>query len=1433
MSDGTPVESARLDDLRVRQQSAWRRGERLLVESLIAGGSPPLVDSELQELIYAEVLLRAERGELLQVDEYLVRFPSFAESLRRLFSRPEALEAPGGSQPERSRPPAAAQSGARAAADRSARGADRNLLFGILALQLDLIGRDGLVDALRDWTTQKDKPLGQILVERGDLSAARRELLEPLVDEHVRRHDDDPAASLASVSSLDQGTVDWHRVHDVDVAESLAVRRLTRNIKQSNEKSGSAAEGTKTSADRYRVLRPHARGGIGEVFLAYDEELHREVALKEIQSRHLKDDSHRERFVREAEVTGGLEHPGIVPVYSLGHHGDGRPFYAMRFIRGDSLKEAIERFHAERGRGSPPEIAKAVQTPASPGDVNTPTVIGAAPPEPPAPSPAPVNVERLVTRQEFESVEFRKLLGRFIDVCQAIEYAHSRGVLHRDLKPGNIMLGKYGETLVVDWGLAKLAGKEDRFAATDEATLQPSSGSGIEHTAAGSVIGTPAYMSPEQAAGRLEQLGPATDVYSLGATLYHVLTGRSPFVRRPLRELLEYVKRGEFPRPQEINPQVPQALSAVCLKAMSLRPEDRYTSSAAIAEDLEHWLADEPVNAHREGVLARGSRWVRKHRAWALSGAVALALVAVVSSVAAFRINSARKTVVAAKQSEANQFQLALRSEKLARENADKASREEKRADAEAIRAKVSDELTSFMRELFTSSDPTGLTGAGLMPAGEGSRNITAVELLGRGGKLMRDKFQNPAPADQLTRAAMVSVIGDVSRSLGLSEQAKPLLQEALLIRQKLLPPDDREIARSKFQLATWHTERGDFQEAEVLYAELLDWHRRQGTMHGVEAAEVQLRMSVLFLSIGDPRSEQLARAGLATREKLLGGTHRETAIGQIVLAASLMDQLKTVEAVLLGKSAVQSLMFNHGLNKEKSLTAVLEYQAALALARSKLLTLAIPRFRHAIDLMKQTLGPKHMYISMFLYELGSALQKNDQRPEAEEVFRECLDIVRSTVGLEHPRAVNLLSTYGDLLADLGRPEEGLSLINEALAASEKRYGKRIPWRFELACLGAMMAVKAKKFERASALGEEVLTILAGRKQPLNKNESISLANMAHLLGELPDITLCRKAYGKVFAMNERQTDLEHLWTDNLNYGGILAQHKFYQESEPFLREAVRLAKRPEIRRIRDFGPMSFTLLCLGKADWAAGRFSDAEANFRAALVEGKKDRTKESTRDAYSRLINFLITRQQFADATALVDQYVRRTDLTEISRTRGWLLQVVLAGLADNSEAAKGALSKLEQALGESAVPDAAMYRARAVLMAGGDVARELQRLDALPKNDEFSEGLLLVRTACALKLDKLESALEMLDQIQTPLVTDSKSQLRMLYKPLALFRKGKTDDQRKDLVAAVERADAYLASAKELRTPDIGGYTITNLVELRWWCRQIRQELKTDGK
>ncbi|HLJ93094.1 MAG TPA: serine/threonine-protein kinase [Gemmataceae bacterium] len=329
------------------------------------------------------------------------------------------------------------------------------------------------------------------------------------------------------------------------------------------------------TGSRYEVLRFHAKGGLGEVHVARDEQLHREVALKCLQAPHDRNPHSRSRFLREAEITGRLDHPNIVPVHSMGQDAHGRPFYAMRLIQGQTLHEAIQGFHA-------------------------------------------------TGRAHFGGLALRQLLSRFVAVCNTIAYAHSKGIVHRDIKPHNIMLGPYGETLVVDWGLAKEMAAQDS-GSMPQAT--PADTGSPTHT--GAVLGTPAYMSPEQAKGDWSRVGPASDIYSLGATLYALLTGQPPFEGEQVGALVSKVKQGAFVRPRERRQEIPRPLEAICLKAMAQEPEWRYATALDMAADLEHWLADEAVSAYREGSAARLARWGRRHRAL-VTGAAALLLTAVV-----------------------------------------------------------------------------------------------------------------------------------------------------------------------------------------------------------------------------------------------------------------------------------------------------------------------------------------------------------------------------------------------------------------------------------------------------------------------------------------------------------------------------------------------------------------------------------------------------------------------------------------------------------------------------------------------------------------------------------------------------------------------------------------------------------------------------------
>jgi serine/threonine-protein kinase len=357
--------------------------------------------------------------------------------------------------------------------------------------------------------------------------------------------------------------------------------------------------GSGTHPSRYHALRPHAAGGLGEVWLGNDRELNRPVALKRVQHRFDHDAAARRRFVREAEVTARLQHPGIVPVYGLTRDDDDRLVYAMRFIEGRSLHEAILEYHATA-----------------------------------------------------DPMQLRQLLQRFVSVCNTIAYAHQHGVIHRDIKPANIMLGDFGETLVVDWGVAKVAGgseTDSRDVAASPDVDGPATNT--DATRAGSVLGTPAYMSPEQAVG--STVGPAADVFSLGATLYHILTNRPPYAATNSQESLALARVGTPPPLRQINRHIPRPLAAICAQALARRPDDRYHSALDLAADIERWLAGESVSADREPWAERALRWARRHRQSVSVGVASLAVAVAGLAIGAVLL-SRQQQITAAQRDRAN-----------------------------------------------------------------------------------------------------------------------------------------------------------------------------------------------------------------------------------------------------------------------------------------------------------------------------------------------------------------------------------------------------------------------------------------------------------------------------------------------------------------------------------------------------------------------------------------------------------------------------------------------------------------------------------------------------------------------------------------------------------------------------------------------------------
>jgi WD40 repeat protein len=360
---------------------------------------------------------------------------------------------------------------------------------------------------------------------------------------------------------------------------------------------------TLEQADRYERRGELGRGGIGRVLLVFDSHLGREIALKELLSQASPGGGMSigvaARFLREARITGQLEHPGIVPVYELGQREDGSLYYTMRRIRGRSLAHALEG-------------AREIE-------------------------------DRL------------KLLGHFRGVCEAMAFAHSHGVVHRDLKPDNVMVGEFGETLVVDWGLAKVRGEGDPRATEIEDRMSALRGPGADATVDGHVIGTPAYMSPEQARGELDAIDERSDVWGLGAMLFEILTGRPPHQGENAVAILRSVLEERPPRVRDLAPRAPPELAAIVDRALTIDPSSRYPNAAQLAAEIAAFQDGGRVHAYDYGSIALAKRFVRRHKAASIAALVVLfaVLCAAIFSLDRYRSERAARTDAESRRDEA------------------------------------------------------------------------------------------------------------------------------------------------------------------------------------------------------------------------------------------------------------------------------------------------------------------------------------------------------------------------------------------------------------------------------------------------------------------------------------------------------------------------------------------------------------------------------------------------------------------------------------------------------------------------------------------------------------------------------------------------------------------------------------------------------------
>ena len=807
--------------------------------------------------------------------------------------------------------------------------------------------------------------------------------------------------------------------------------------------------GGAASAVRYTVVRPHAKGGLGQVSVARDAKLRRQVALKEIRPDRRSAEARR-RFLAEAEITGQLEHPGIVPIYTLEEDAEGEPYYAMRFIQGRPMSDAIQACHRE------------------------PTVMA-----------------------------FRDLLQRFVSVCQTMAYAHSQGVIHRDLKPSNVMLGDYGETLVVDWGLAKrvvsgqwpVVGKEKPAIddapplAVDSTALPEINPVPSEATQTGAALGTPGYMAPEQAAGKWNCVGPCSDIYSLGATLYELLTGARPIRAQNVSEALQKALAGEFLAPREMKADVPKPLEAICLKAMALKPEGRYATAKDLAGDLEHWLADESVSAYHEPWIVTSGRWLRRHRAIAASAAATLVIGIVALSGIAVLLEKSRRDL----QAEQSKTQQAYDKETIARKQTrDSLAKLTDRFVQEAIGRKkqISESDREFLSgvlkdyEAFAAThgdSPAAreLQAEGLYRVGQLRHNLGdlrgAREAYEHAGALQQglvDEFPaTPLYRRQLARSH--NNLGNVLQDLGDRMAARAMLERAIATFRQMAAgasdsAEDREsLARSLTSLGYFLFRQRDrtaaraaFDEAVAIKSQLVsDFPKAE--KYRQELATSYNNLGVLLVDEADwPAARAAYEHALAIRKQLAadspsnGEYRQDLAISQQNLGIFLADRQEWAAARAAYEEATS---IQRRLADE--FPSIAQYRQDLARTCNNLAVLLVhqgdrPAARAAYEqsvTLRRQLVTESPFVATYRHDLAVSLTNlaallHDSRdlPAARASFEEALALQKQ-LAADVPNApeyrqelARIHLNLGNLLAGMGDSAAAISAFEQAVALQKR-----------------------------------------------------------------------------------------------------------------------------------------------------------------------------------------------------------------------------------------------------------------------------------------------------------------------------------------------------------------------------------------------------------
>ncbi|HZV06502.1 MAG TPA: tetratricopeptide repeat protein [Gemmataceae bacterium] len=775
--------------------------------------------------------------------------------------------------------------------------------------------------------------------------------------------------------------------------------QVLTNLDPSGSDSGSdggqtrSREGTISGVlGDFRIFREVGRGGMGVVYEAEQISLRRRVALKVLPFAATMDPRHLQRFHNEAQAAACLHHTNIVPVFSVGSER-GVHFYAMQFIDGHPLSEIIRQLRQAEMKA--PASATPEQT--VPYRALPDSAIATSPTVHPVADATPLTSEGRRSRDYFLRVAE---LG--IQAAEALDHAHQLGIVHRDIKPGNLMLDGRGNVWVTDFGLALIQ--------HSEASL----------TLTGQAAGTPRYMSPEQTLGTRVVIDHRTDVYSLGVTLYELLTLRPAFGGEDRQELLHQIAFEEPVRPRRLERAVPAELEIIVLKAMEKRPRDRYATAQAFADDLRRFRMHEPIRARRSTLWQRARKFARRHQGATVTAAIAL-VAGLLLGIAGLAVSNYLI------RHEQQRTQKAL----------DQADKE--KAIAEAVR--------NFLRDkLLAQAAPRAQADALLKGSNKSTKlkpNPTIRELLDRAaGELTEDKIETQFPEQPLVQAELLKTIGEAYSGIGDYDPATAHLLRAWNLQCRELGSDHPDTLATVSSLARTYLDAGKPQKGADLFEQILAQRRETlGPGHADTLASMSDLVRCYFRLGQHDKVLQLREELVRLRQASLGAEHPDTLESQFQLANSYAAMDRPHDALRLHQETLAKRIKTLGPVHP----ATLQSRSNLANCYYGVRELhkALELHREVLDLRRDSLGPDDPETFKSTYNVALMCSKVGRYAEAVAGFKDALARRQDKLGPQHPDTIKNMNALAWLLANcpdraLRDPAQALQLAKQAVKGAPK-----------------------------------------------------------------------------------------------------------------------------------------------------------------------------------------------------------------------------------------------------------------------------------------------------------------------------------------------------------------------------------------------------------